>query len=77
MPDNIGAYGVCIYLTSALNCSVWIDFHIYMSGLGLIYLVLLRWSRCRPWSSDWKRVMIIIIIIIIVNLWKDRVKAGQ
>jgi hypothetical protein len=22
--------------------------HVYMSGLGLIYLVLLRWSRCTP-----------------------------
>jgi hypothetical protein len=45
----------------AFNCSVWIDFHIYMSGLGLIYLGLLRWSRY-TWSSDWKRVIIIIIM---------------
>jgi hypothetical protein len=29
----------------ALDCSVWIDFHIYMSGLGLIYLAILRWSN--------------------------------
>jgi hypothetical protein len=42
----------------ALNCPVWIDFHIYMSGLGLIYLVLLRWSRCTPGLSDWNRVII-------------------
>jgi hypothetical protein len=32
----------------ALDCLVWIGFHIYLSGLGLIYLIILRWSRCTP-----------------------------
>jgi hypothetical protein len=26
----------------------WIDFHVYMSGLGLIYPAISRWSRCTP-----------------------------
>ncbi len=32
----------------ALNCPNWIDSHIYVSGVGLTYLVILRWSRCTP-----------------------------
>jgi hypothetical protein len=32
----------------ALTCSVRTDFHVYMSGLRLIYLAMLRWSRCTP-----------------------------
>jgi hypothetical protein len=35
-------------VSTALGVKHWIDFHIYMSGLGLIYLVILRWSRCTP-----------------------------
>ncbi len=38
----------------ALNGSVWIDFHVYISGLGLIHLAILRWSRCTPslWTGN-------------------------
>ncbi len=28
--------------------SVWFDLRVYMSGLGQIYLAILRWSRCTP-----------------------------
>ncbi len=31
--------------------SVWIDSHVSMFGLGVIYLSILRWSRCTPVSG--------------------------
>jgi hypothetical protein len=43
----------------AVNCSVWIDFHIYMSGLGLISSSL-KVIEMHTWSSDWKPVVIIV-----------------
>jgi hypothetical protein len=43
-PDVSGHVLTCSPLKctwrEALNCSVWIDFHVYMSGLGLIHLVI-------------------------------------
>ena len=32
----------------ALSYPVWTDSHVYMFGLGLFYLVILRWSRYTP-----------------------------
>ncbi len=45
----------------ALNCSVWIDFHIYM----LVRTDLsrsLKGVEMHTWSSDWKRVISLIVI---------------
>jgi hypothetical protein len=45
LPEVSGHMLICTCLTctwrEALICSVWIDFQVYMSGLGLIYLAIL------------------------------------
>jgi hypothetical protein len=50
----------------ALSCPVWIDSHVYMFGLGLIYLSTLWWSRCTP-SLRTGNITIISIIVVVVN----------
>jgi hypothetical protein len=49
----------------ALSCSVWLDSHVDMFGLGLIYLSMyMMVVEMHTWSLDWKRVIIITIVVI-------------
>ncbi len=46
----------------ALSCSVWIDSHVDMFGLGLIYVSRMV-VEMHTWSPDWKRVVIVVFIM--------------
>jgi hypothetical protein len=50
----------------APNCSVWIDSHVYMSGLGLIHLAILRWSGCTPRHQTGKLLLLLLLSLLLL-----------
>jgi hypothetical protein len=56
------------HLHEAVICSVWVDSHVYMLGLGLVYLFILRWSRCTPSLQAGNLLTLLSLLLLLLLL---------